>query len=246
MENKITSLYPSTKFYWVLFTIMVCMFTPGYTLQFAVLPVVVLLSLISKNTWQFVSVFMKSIFLIVIFIFVIQVFIVQNDDSQKLWWFFKYSEMGLQNSLLITSKIIGISSILIYFFQVTSTKDINYSLEKSGVPKKVTFVIASTIQLIPQMSELSKSITDAQKSRGIETEGNLWIRMKSFVPMMGPLVLSSIQQTEERVLTLESRGFSSKIKKTSVYELRKSTLDIILISLCTLLALAYIFKGVIL
>lgn len=237
MKSTIGKLYPSTKFFCLLVIILLCMFTPGYKLQFAVLPIIIVLSFFSKTAGNFISVFMKSILIIVLFIIAIQVFIVKNDDSQHLWWIFHFSETGWQNSLLMISKIIGISSAIIYFFQVTSTKDINYALEKSGVPKKVTFVVASTIQLIPQMSGLSKAITDAQKSRGIETEGSLWIRMKSFVPMIGPLVLSSIQQTEERVLTLESRAFSSKNKRTSIYEIKKSTMDHLISWSCLLIVI---------
>src|SRR5699024_8184813 len=116
---------------------------------------------------------------------------------------------GLMNSLTMTSKIVAISSSIIWFFQVTSVKHIIYALEKSGVSSKVTFVIASTIQLIPQMLQLSKTITDAQKARGIETEGSMMNRIKAFIPMIGPLVLSSIQQTAERVLALESRASSA-------------------------------------
>lgn len=102
------------------------------------------------------------------------------------------------------------------------------------------FLISSTIQLIPQMTSLQKTITDAQKSRGIETEGSLWIRMKAFVPMMGPLVLSSIQQTEERVLALESRAFSAKGKKTSIYVLDKSIFDKVLEVVSAAALVAYI------
>ncbi|MEI5993244.1 energy-coupling factor transporter transmembrane component T [Candidatus Enterococcus mansonii] len=240
MDSKIGKLYPATKFGCVLLLIVLCMFLPGYWFQYAVLPFTMILSLFSHTFRKFFSVFMKSIFLVVLFIFVIQVFIVKNDDSQPLWWIFSFSQMGLENSLSMTSKIVGISSSIIYFFQVTSTKDIHYNLEKSGAPKKLTFVVASTIQLIPQMSNLSKTITDAQKSRGIETEGSLWIRMKSFVPMIGPLVLSSIQQTEERVLTLESRAFSSKNKKTSIYELPKRKIDYLITIVCWLIFASFI------
>lgn len=90
------------------------------------------------------------------------------------------------------------------------------------------------------MTSLQKTITDAQKSRGIETEGSLWIRMKAFVPMMGPLVLSSIQQTEERVLALESRAFSAKGKKTSIYVLDKSIFDKVLKVVSAAALVAYI------
>lgn len=90
------------------------------------------------------------------------------------------------------------------------------------------------------MSIISKTITDAQKSRGIETEGGLITRMKAFIPMLGPLVLSSIQQTEERVLALESRAFSAKGKKTSVYVLNKTALDIVLEVLSVILFIGYV------
>ena len=58
----------------------------------------------------------------------------------------------------------------------------------------------------------------------------MFVRMKAFVPMIGPLVLSSIQQIEERVLTLESRAFSSGAKKTSIYELKKQKADYLIIT----------------
>lgn len=235
MQSKIGQLYPSTKFFFLLLIILICMFWPGYLVQYAMLPVVFTLSLLSGTSHRFFKLFMKSIFLIVLFIFLIQVFIIRNEDSEVLWGIFTFSKTGLQESLGITSKIVGISSAIIFFFQVTSTQDINYALERSGVPKKVTFVVASTIQLIPQMSALSQTITDAQRSRGIETEGSLWTRIKSFVPMIGPLVLSSIEQTEEKVLALESRGFSSTKSKTSIYEHDKTKADHVLQWLAVLL-----------
>ena len=119
-------------------------------------------------------------------------------------------------------------------------KDIIFALEKAKVPRKVTFLISSTIQLIPQMTALQKTITDAQKSRGIETEGNLLIRVKAFIPMLGPLVLSSIQQTEERVLALESRAFSAKGEKTSIYIRKKCGMDYLLFLATVVLFIGYI------
>lgn len=240
MDSRIGKLYPSSKFAFVLLIILISMFTPGYAFQYMVLPFVLIISLFSKTATKFLSTFMKSILIVVLFIFIIQVFFVVNDDSQKIWGFIHFSQIGLTTSLNMTSKIIAISSCVICFFQVTSVKDIIYALEKSGVSQKVTFVIASTIQLIPQMINLSKTITDAQRSRGIETEGKLLVRLKAFVPMMGPLVLSSIQQIEERVLTLESRAFSSKAKKTSIYELKKQKADYIIMAFCAAIFIGYI------
>ena len=82
-----------------------------------------------------------------------------------------------------------------------------------------------TLQMIPEMQKQSKIIMDSQRSRGVETEGNIFIRAKALIPVFIPLVLSSIANTEERVITLESRGFSSETKRTRLYDIEKSKYD---------------------
>lgn len=240
MDSRIGKLYPTTKFMVALLAVVISIFTPGYVLQYLMFPVFLIISLMAGTGKQFLSIFFKSIFLIIVFVFAMQVFIITNADQVPIWGFLHFSKMGLDTSLAMTSKIVAISSAIMVFFQTTKVKDITYALEKAGTPRKVTFLISSTIQLIPQMSGLSKTITDAQRSRGIETEGGLLVRMKAFVPMLGPLVLSSIQQTEERVLALESRAFSSKGKKTSIYVLDKTGIDKCLELLCLVGLIAYV------
>ena len=63
---------------------------------------------------------------------------------------------------------------------------------------------------------------DAQRARGIETEGNLMVRAKAFFPTLVPLILSGITSSEERVLTLEARGFSIQGERTHLFNLNRS------------------------
>lgn len=240
MDSRIGKLYPTTKFMITLLVVIVSIFTPGYVLQYVMFPVFLIISLMVGTTKQFLNAFFKSIFIIILFIFAMQVFIITNEDQISIWGFIHFSQAGLATSLSMTSKITAIASAIMTFFETTKVKDITYALEHAGTPRKVTFLISSTIQLIPQTSSLSKTITDAQKSRGIETEGGLMTRIKAFVPMLGPLVLSSIQQTEERVLALESRAFSAKGKKTSIYVLNKTGLDIVLEVCSVILLIGYV------
>lgn len=240
MDSRIGKLYPTTKFMITLLVVIISIFTPEYVLQYALFPVFLIISVMAGTTKQFLNAFLKSIFIIILFIFAMQVFIITNEDQTPIWGFIHFSQAGFATSLSMTSKITAIASAIMTFFETTKVKDITYALEHAGTPRKVTFLISSTIQLIPQMSSLSKTITDAQKSRGIETEGGLMTRIKAFVPMLGPLVLSSIQQTEERVLALESRAFSAKGKKTSIYVLNKTGLDIVLEVLSVLLLIGYV------
>ena len=243
MAKSIDQWYPSTKLMIVLTVIIISMFSTANVVQYVLFGLSLLLSLCSGNIGRFLATFFNSIFIIVLFIFLVQVFIVQNEDSQSIWWFIGYSQIGLATSIGLSSRIVAISSIIIWFFQVTSVKDIVSALEKARIPKKVTFVISATIQLVPQMSKLSRTISDAQRARGIETEGSVLVRMKAFIPMMGPLVLTSIQQTDERVLTLEARGFSAPIRKTAYYSVKKTAVDYIVVILCLSGLIAYFVGG---
>ena len=80
--------------------------------------------------------------------------------------------------------------------------------------------------MIDEMSKNSKTIMSAQQARGIETEGNLLVRAKAFVPSLVPLILTAVTGAEERVMTLEARGFSVKGERTSVYKLKKSGIEV--------------------
>ena len=69
----------------------------------------------------------------------------------------------------------------------------------------------------------------AQQARGIETQGSLMRRLKAFFPSLGPLIISSIADIEDRSITLEVRGFSSENKKTHLKEIRRGHLDLFVV-----------------
>ena len=66
---------------------------------------------------------------------------------------------------------------------VLSTKpaDLVEALEKSGFSKRFGYIINSVFQIIPQMTGTMSTIMDAQRSRGMETEGSLLVRAKAFI-----------------------------------------------------------------
>ena len=87
---------------------------------------------------------------------------------------------------------------------------------------KAAYVFTSTLQMIDILSENSKTIMNAQKARGVETEGNMIVRAKAFFPSLVPLILGAVIGSEEWVLTLEARGFSMQGEKTHLFNLEKS------------------------
>lgn len=241
--NKVINLYPSTKFFALLFIAISVMIVPGYLYAYMIYPVCLLIAYLAKRFKTFFSLTIKSLLLIVIFIFILQSVFIPGEDILWSYGIVTIKGEGIIFSLYLTSKIVAIGSAMILFFQITSVKDITYALEVIGTPPKVSFVVLSTLKIIPEMQSLTYTIMDAQKTRGVETEGNLRTRIKAFLPILSPIILGSIANTEERVLTLESRAFMVKGNKTSVYHIQKSKIDhFIVVILFILLVLIIIWR----
>ena len=127
-----------------------------------------------------------------------------------------YSE-GIMYALRIGLNFWNILFAFALLILTTKPKDMVEDCEQIGLSPKFGYIIASVFQIIPQMTGTMSTITDAQRSRGMETEGKLLTRAKAFIPLMAPVVMSSLINTKERAMALEIRGFNADIKKTYLY-----------------------------
>jgi len=228
IRNFILNLYPTTKII-IVFLISVSVFVlPGVALPFITVPILFIITFLAGKTKPFLNIFLKVLLVVSIMIFLLQSFFYPGETVVWNIGPLSMTKEGIIFSLKLISKILSMGSGLVAFFQITKVKDLVHSLEKIGFPSMMTYIILSTFQIMPEMRRTSSTIMDAQKSRGIETEGNLLVRIKAFIPTLAPLLLTSISNTEERSITLEARAFTVKGKKTSLYELSKTKNDILI------------------
>lgn len=125
---------------------------------------------------------------------------------------------GFLIAFLITLRVINMVAAFGVLILTTKPDDLVEALLQKGLSPKFGYVLLSVLQIIPQMVALTGKITDAQRARGMETEGGIWMRFKSFLPLLGPVVLNSLTETRERSIALEIRGFNAKGQRTFLYE----------------------------
>lgn len=236
-------LYPSTKALIVLLLVLLSMMSSKWQVQLCLIAVTMILALLSGTLVRLIKLFFESLALIVIFLFVMQVFFIGYPDSHQIWWIIKFSQTGFNTATILACRIIAISLPIIWYFLVTSNSVIIQALDQTKLPKKVIFVLASTIQVVPQLMWQSNTINEAQQARGVETTGSIWQRIKTFVPMMGPLVLSSVEQNEEKVLTLQARGFSNPTPRTTLHHISKRRVDYLLDIMLGLILIIFVIWG---
>ena len=113
-------------------------------------------------------------------------------------------------------------------------------LTQSGLPQSLAYIVLTSIQIFPRFQDRATIIMEAQQSRGLELRASFFKRLRLLVPLISPLVLSSIVNVEERALALEARAFSRPGTKTSLIALKDSLAQRLLRSFLVLLMLALI------
>jgi len=130
----------------------------------------------------------------------------------------RFYQEGLLFSAGICVRVLNILCAFAILVLTTRPSDLIETLVRRGLSPRIGYVLASVLQIIPQMTATMETITDAQRSRGMETEGSLMVRIKAFLPLIGPVVMNSLVSTRERSLALEVRAFSSRTQKTFLNE----------------------------
>lgn len=126
---------------------------------------------------------------------------------------------GVRFAFASTVRILLITGALLLTLLTTHPGMLMTGLVQKGMPPTLAYVVVTTLQIVPQMRERANLIVDAQRSRGLETQGSLLRRARALLPLIGPLVLGGLLDVEERTLALEARAFSATTPKTSLFEL---------------------------
>ena len=147
----------------------------------------------------------------------------------------RFYREGIMYAAKIGLNILNMLLAFAVFVLTTKPAELVEDLERIGFSPKFGYIVSSVFQIIPQMSQTMNTILDAQRSRGMETEGSLITRAKSFLPLISPVVMSSLINTRERALALEIRGFEAKQKRTYLREDKMKASDR---ALCIVMAAA--------
>lgn len=115
---------------------------------------------------------------------------------------------GLSFAIEILARIAAISGAVTLFYLTTKPSELVLDMERRGVPARFAFVAHASVQTVPAMAERAQAIVAAQRARGLDTEGSFLRRLRGIVPIVGPVMLGSISEVEERSMTLEARAFT--------------------------------------
>ena len=227
-DTWLTRMHPFTKLCYILTTISVSLIW-GKLWAFGIFIGISLVMLISGKIIRKVFPLIAFSFTILITIFLIHGLF--NHENATLLFAagpIRFYREGVAYAARISCNVLNMLLAFAVFVLTTKPVELVEDMERAGFSPKIGYVISSVFQIVPQMSGTMNTIMDAQRSRGLETEGSLITRAKSFLPLISPVVMSSLINTRERAIALEIRGFESGEKKTYLKDDKMKNLDRVL------------------
>jgi energy-coupling factor transport system permease protein len=120
---------------------------------------------------------------------------------------------GIGAAIKIDSMIIS----GLVFLSTTKTEEIVLGLIRLRVPFQAAFAFSLAIRMVPTIIGTAVTVTEAQRSRGLDTEsGGPVARLRTYVPLLVPIFLHTLRNTDQLAKALESRGFGARHQRTSL------------------------------
>lgn len=142
--------------------------------------------------------------------------------------------IGIKFDLMIVAGMIFLSS--------TKMEEISLGLVKIGVPYRGAFAFSTALRLVPTIVATSYTITQAQKSRGLDLDSGSFIeKARKYIPLLIPTFISVIRSTNVFAMALESKGFGYDDERTNYLEISFKLADYVIIVFSILLLLVSIY-----
>jgi energy-coupling factor transport system permease protein len=119
-------------------------------------------------------------------------------------------------------RLLAISTSIGLFGLTTEPRSFVLDLERRGLSPRFAFVALATLEAVPAMVERAGVISSAQRARGLDTEGSVRARLRGVLPLVGPVILSSLTEVEERSLALEVRAFGRPGRRDLLWRIADS------------------------
>jgi energy-coupling factor transport system permease protein len=155
---------------------------------------------------------------------------------------YKVIPSDVERAAALTLRFVVLVESFSVFFLTTSPDHLGLALEQTHVPYEFVFAFTTAVRFVPVLAEEAQTIMDAQKARGLELErGNFLKRIRNYIPILIPLIVSAIRRSLELAEAMESRAWGATKKRTNLYVLKMHKGDVALVGLTILLLVATVY-----
>ncbi len=223
----IEKIHPHTK---VIFTMAMIFLSVlnDYTFSFyIIIPIMFVLHLINRSIQTFIT----SLIIVIPYLFMLMLIyglLGELTDSNWIVIFnFKLNETVLIDILNRSKSVVVMIFMLSTLFKHTSSDSMLLAFSKHTSIKAISFIFMNVKNSLSHLRLRANNILIAQQTRGINTQGFIITRLRALWPMIMPLTMSAMLDSQERQLTLYVRGFDIESQRDNIETLKKHKLEVL-------------------
>ncbi|MBQ6717280.1 MAG: energy-coupling factor transporter transmembrane protein EcfT [Clostridia bacterium] len=237
-DSFVHKLDPRTKML-LLIAVIVFIFVSQNAVALSLVALLILFSvLLSKVPLKMYFKNLKAVFPIIIFTMIINLFYNASGDVLVSFWKLSITTGSLYRAFYMAARILLLIIASAELTYTTTPNDLTDAIEKLLSPLKFiglknavhTLAMMMTIALrfIPTLIEETQKIMNAQKARGADLEsGKLIDRIKALIPILIPLLISSVRRAYELAEAMECRCYNGGEGRQRMKQLKYHSNDFI-------------------
>ena len=236
-NSVIHRLDPRTKILLLIADVVFLFLTKNMFSLLVCAALIILIMLLSKIPANMFLKNIKTILPIIIFTTLINLFYGNGGAVIFTVWRFTVTTSGVWRAVYMAGRIILLillSSVLTY---TTTPNDITDAIESLlsflrvfGLRTAVhmlAMMMTIALRFIPTLVEETEKIINAQKARGADLEnGKLFERIRALIPILIPLLISSVRRAYELAQAMECRCYNGGVGRVRMKQLKYSLLDL--------------------
>ena len=206
-------------------------------LYFLAIPFAFLLMglLLSRISLRYIWTSLKPVRVLLIFMFFLNLIFTNGETVLLDLKFWKLTLEALLQSVFLTVRIVLLVAGASMLTLTTSPIALTDGIERLLAPLKVlhfpshelAMMMTIALRFVPTLMDESEKIRNAQMSRGADFEsGNLFRRVKSMIPILIPLFVSSFRKADELAIAMESCCYHGGDGRTRMHQLRFTKYDL--------------------
>lgn len=153
-----------------------------------------------------------------------------------------YTLFRMQSAILLVNTSISIVTTMVrllvmsmafyVFFITTRPQSIARILNRVGVPYKYGYGFAIALRFLSVVADDLVEVLSIQKTRGLFLGKNFLDRVRSYLAVFIPLIISSLNRIDELTISLEVKGFGFSRRRIYMYSEPFRLRDAVFICLC--------------
>ncbi|MFJ7748287.1 cobalt ECF transporter T component CbiQ [Peribacillus sp. NPDC097295] len=213
----------------------------------------VLLIVLSKIPLRYLYNGLKPILFLIIFTFLLHIFFTKEGELLFDFGWIEIYEGGLIQGLFISVRFTLLILVTSLLTLTTTPISITDGMEELLGPLKkwkmpvheLALMMSIALRFIPTLMEETDKIMKAQTARGVDfSSGPIKDRVKSIVPLLVPLFVSSFKRAEELATAMESRGYRGGEGRTKYRQLQWRVSDsLLMVSIAVLTVMLFILRS---